>query len=206
MKRFKLPILLLIVSVIALIVAITVNVVIAYMFKQSSEITNVFVPAEVSCEVDEEFNGTLKTSVKVDNTSNIDVYIRLRVVTHWEDSKGNIVARSSPEIMFGKQDGWLYNSDDWIYDSNDYTFYHKAPVAVGDSTSELLSLQGFFQGISLSPETVPDKLNSAITYTYYPVVVFIAEAIQSKPNDSDGAVSKWKVTLDSSGNITQVNN
>lgn len=55
----------------------------AYMRKQTPTVENVFVPAEVSCEVDEEVNQNQKTSITVKNTGNIEAYLRLRLVTYW---------------------------------------------------------------------------------------------------------------------------
>lgn len=187
----------LIITIAAVVALISISVVVAYMFKQSPEFNNEFVPAVVDCKVVETFVESKKTSVKVENTGNIRSYIRLRVVTYWQDSKGNPVARTSPEIEFGTQ--WKYDESEWIYDEENKTFYHKAPVDAGKETSELLALGSDFSGIQLSP--VVEEV-SGVNYTYHPVIVFIAEAIQSEPGS---AVKKWDVTVDSAGNITAIN-
>ena len=198
MKK-KLTISLIVVAV--LVVAISITAVIAYMFRQTSEIENVFVPAEVDCTVKEEFNGNLKTSVTVKNESNIDAYIRLRVVTYWKDSKGNIVARNSALINI--EDALKYDSDNWIYDESEKTFYYIHPVSPEGKTAELLKLQSGYAGISFAPVT---EIYDGVVYTYHPVVTFVAEAIQSLPGGANSPVTeKWNVTIDSSGIITGLN-
>ena len=69
--------------------------VLAYMFRQTEYKDNEFVPANVSCEVVEAFDGVQKTSVQVQNTGNIDAFLRVRFVSYWVDADGNIVAKPS---------------------------------------------------------------------------------------------------------------
>ena len=190
-RKILIPI---IVAVAVIAIVVSVSSVIAYMFMKSPELTNNFVPAEVNCKVVETFADNKKTSVMVENTGNVEAYIRMRVVTFWQDSKGNPVGRTSPEIKFGSD--WIYDNENWIYDENEKTFYHKSPVDVGAKTAELLKLDGSFEGIKLNAVT---ETYDGVNYTYHPTIVFISEAIQSAPDD---AVTKWDVTLDSNGNIS----
>jgi hypothetical protein len=185
----------------AILIVASVSVTVAYIIIRSPEITNLFVPAKIDCQVleTETIIGDVvtKTSVQAKNTGNSDAYIRVRVVTYWEDSKGNPVARTSPTNEFGGD--WKFNDADWFYDRPNQTFYHKAPVGANDVTAELLG--SGFNGITLKPESVEQEGN--VTFTYYPVVEFIVEGIQGAP---DTAVKEsWGVTLDSNGNITPKN-
>lgn len=151
--------------------------VLAYMFRQTEYKDNEFTPATVSCNVLEEFDGEQKTSIKVQNTGNIDAYLRVRFVSYWVDADGNIVAKPSsmPEISVAT--GWLKGSND--------TYYYQSVVTPNNSTGELLS-----HPISL------DKDENG----YLQVVEVFAEAIQSKPQKA--AIDRWGVTIDSNGNIT----
>lgn len=193
MEKRKSLILLLIVAV-AIVSALLIPAAVALMLRKSPNFNNSFIPAQVSCAVDETFDGNKKTSVKVDNTSNIPVYIRLRVVTYWQDSKGNVVARDSEPLKFGTD--WKYDDTNWLYDADDQTFYCKKPVGVGGETAELLKLQDTFQGIQLTPKT---ETYNGVDFVYYPVMEFVAEAIQSQPGKA--VTESWKVTLDGEGNI-----
>lgn len=196
MDKRKSLILLLIVAV-AIISALLIPAAVALMLRKSPNFNNSFIPAQVSCAVDETFVDNKKTSVKVDNTSNIPVYIRLRVVTYWQDSKGNVVARTSPVNEFGSD--WKYDDTNWLYDAKEQTFYCKKPVGVGGETAELLKLQDTFQGIQLTPKT---ETYNGVDFVYYPVMEFVAEAIQSQPGKA--VTESWKVTLDGEGNINGI--
>ncbi len=154
--------------------------VLAYMFRQTEYKDNEFTPATVSCNVLEEFDGEQKTSIKVQNTGNIDAYLRVRFVSYWVDADGNIVAKPSsmPEISVAT--GWLKGSND--------TYYYQSVVTPNNSTGELLS-----HPISL------DKDENG----YLQVVEVFAEAIQSDP--ANAVENSWKVSLpDNNGNITAV--
>lgn len=169
-----------IILIVTLVVALTLcGTVIAYMFRQTEHKDNQFTPAIVSCEVLESFDGQKKSSIQVQNTGNIDAYLRVRIVSYWVDSYGNIVAKPSsmPEITLA--DGWIKGSNN--------TYYYQSPVssvAPNNFTGELLS----------TPVNLEKDENG-----YLQVVEVFAEAIQSKPL---GAVTdSWGVNVDSNGNI-----
>lgn len=169
--------LLIVVLIVALVLCGTV---IAYMFRQTEYKDNQFTPASVSCEVVEEFDGQQKSSIKIQNTGNIDAYLRVRIVSYWVDSNGNIVAKPSsiPEVT--PASGWIKGSNN--------TYYYQSPVSSVDPnnlTGELLS----------APVDLEKDENG-----YLQVVEIFAEAIQSKPTDA--VTNSWKVSLDANGNIT----
>ena len=179
MKKYRiLPIILVTVLVVSLTLCGTV---LAYMFRQTEYKVNEFTLANVSCKVVEEFDGEQKTSIQVQNTSNIDAYLRVRFVSYWVDAEGKIVAKPSemPEIALAS--GWIK------WSSN--TYYYQSPVEPGALTPNLLK-----EGTSI---TLKQDENG-----YRQVIEVFAEAMQSKPQDA--AINSWKVTIDSSGNITAV--
>lgn len=162
----------------ALIVALVLcGTVIAYMFRQTEYKDNQFTPAEISCKIAEVFDGEQKTSIQVQNTGNIDAYLRVRLVSYWVDTDGNIVAKPSemPEIMM---------APGWIEGQNNTYFYQKS-VAPNELTDNLLS----------SPIILEEDENG-----YLQVIEVFAEAIQGEPQNA--VTSSWGVTLDSNGNIT----
>ena len=194
-QKNAIRLLILIVGLTVVIASISVSV--AYMLTRSDILTNIFVPAKVSCKVVEEGTGTSQTSVKVQNTGDTDVYVRVRVVTYWEDSKGNPVALTSPENGFGTTPAtWKYNEADWIYDKENQTFYYKASVKAGQTTDELLT-----GAIQLAVKEEDHEGN--VKFTYHQVVEFIAEVIQSSPDDA--VIDAWGVTLDGNDQITGFN-
>lgn len=111
------------------------------------------------------------------NTGNIDAYLRVRLVSYWVDSAENIVAKPSsmPEITL--EEGWIKGSDN--------TYYYPTAVVPNGFTDELLS----------KPILLEKDENG-----YLQVVEVFAEAIQSKP--ANAVQTSWNVSMDSNGNIT----
>lgn len=184
MKKIKLPILILVIAI-AIIAIISISVAVAFMFRKTQPINNVFIPAEVDCKINEVFNGKEKTSINVQNTGNIESYIRMRIVTYWQDSKGNVVARSSEALSFSITDDWFKVGD---------VYYYKHPVEAGAQTNEFLA-----SGSKISLKKVDEKVDDVI-YTYYQVVELLAEAIQSKPTNV--VKETWEaVQVDENGDL-----
>lgn len=128
--------------------------------------------AYVSCQVHEELaydDGEMeKTSITVENTSNVPAYIRVRLISYWETPSGKIAGRTSPELNLSP------DSDHW-QSLGDNTWMYKAPVKPGESTGNLLT-------------TSAVKLN--VEDGYIPVVKVLAEAIQV-----DAVQAAWGVAV-----------
>lgn len=161
---------------ILLLAVLLSGTVMAYMFRITGDVNNQFEPAVVSCKVSEEFNGTQKTQIMVQNTGNVAAYLRLRLVSYWVDGSGNIVAKPSEMPTFALNSGWVAGSND--------TYYYTAPV----------DPEGF-SGV-LSTGAITLKIEGDTRQ----VLEVFAEAIQSNPTAA--VTDSWNVTLDGSGNIT----
>ena len=194
------------ISAILLVAAVLTTAVNAFMINRSQTFYNKFVPASVKCEIEEQFSDSTvtstKSSIQVKNTGNTDAYIRVRLVFHWEDSKGNVVGKNmdlSESIKDFSSEGFdsYFKSEDWVIDGDNYTYYYKEPVAPEGFTSELLN-----KDITMGPyvHTVQIDSKTTVTYYYYPVIEVLAEAVQSNP--AEAVTEAWPVTLDSSGNIS----
>ena len=170
--------LVLVVSLLALLLVVAGGT-LAWLTAQDS-VSNTFTPAHVTCNVEESFNGTAKSDVKIKNTSDIPVYIRASIVVTWKDPSGNVygqlpVADTDYTISYGT--GWTRQGDYW---------YCNSEVAVGANTPELIS-------------RCTEVAGKAPAENYRLSVEIIAEAIQSQP---DRAVQQaWGVTI-SGGNVT----
>lgn len=149
----------------------------AYMFRQTEYKDNEFVPANVSCKVVEAFDGVEKTSIQVQNTGNIDAYLRVRLVSYWVDADGNIVAKPSSMPEINMATGWIKGTNN--------TYYYTKPVSPAAQTGSLLS----------SPIILEEDENG-----YMQVIEVFAEAIQSKPYNA--VINSWKVSMDANGNIS----
>lgn len=190
---------------VAVTTAAVASLVAAYMFRTAS-LTNTLKPGNVACEVEEVTvksdvaRALTKQEITVKNTGNTQAYIRVKVITYWQDSKGNIVGRDTDtDDLIGKDkingDAWL-RSEIVSDDVKSITYYCKTPIDPEASTPDLLK-DG--QTIVLNSK---DVTYEGVTYTYHLVAEVIAEAIQSKPTSA--VVNSWGVTVDGAGNITNV--
>ena len=78
----------------ALIVGLAAGTTLAYIFTNSTELTNTFEPARVDCEVQESFPlSQSKSNIRIENTGNVDAYIRVRLLYNWINEAGEIVTK-----------------------------------------------------------------------------------------------------------------
>lgn len=139
----------------ALILVCTVGGTVAYLVTHTDPVVNTFTPGEVSCQVEEKFEGNnVKTEAVVENTGNVPAYIRVAVVANTIDAQGNITGMETLPA------GWL-NTEDWTK-SGDF-YYYKGVVQPGDVTDNLLNADINLEGIQ---------------------VTILASAIQSMPDDA----------------------
>lgn len=166
-----------IILIVTLVGALTLcGTVLAYMFRQTEYEDNQFTPAEVSCDVVEAFDGETKSSIRVQNTGNIDAFLRIRFVSYWVDTDGNIVSKPSSMPNITLADGWIKGSNN--------TYYYQEAVAPTELTDNLLA----------SPIILEKDENG-----YMQVIEVFAEAIQSEPLKA--VTDSWGVGVDSNGYI-----
>ena len=170
-------------AVIFVLAAMT-TAVYAYMLHRSQSVNNQFVPAQVDCTVSETFQDNEKTAIQVTNISNIEAYVRVRLVCNWQDSKGNPVVRDADPPTFTLGDGWVMH---------DGMYYYRKPLdPKTGTTGNLLADGAAIERPAAVKETV--TANGVTTeYWYYPVIEVIAEAIQSLPETMVEGV--WNVTI-----------
>ena len=167
----------------ALSIAAAVGLTLAFMFKKAEK-TNRFIPAEVSCAVREKMAGSevtgiaavgsKKSDIRVKNTGNVKEFIRLRLVSYYVDSNGDIVGTVSSQYpTLSLKNGWI--------DGANHTYYYPHSVEPGEATA-----------ILCEPFTLGQEL-LANGKTVYQVIELIAEAVQAEP--SDAAQEVWGVTV-----------
>lgn len=116
---------------VVLILTLAVGGTIAFLSTKTDPVVNTFNPSQVTCSVEENFDGTNKTNVNVKNTSNIDAFIRVKLVTYRVNDKNQHIGGLAeiPEFMPG--DGWLKYGE---------YYYYTKPVAPGASpAADLIS-------------------------------------------------------------------
>ena len=162
---------------VVLVVCIGVAGTLMFLVDKTSEVTNTFEPANVKCQVEESFDTKVKKNVNVKNTSNIDAYIRVKLVTYRVNDKGEKIGGTATIPNFTLGVGWF---------EKDGFYYYNKPVA---------------QDAKPATDLIGD---SGITLVKYndadggrQVVEVIAEAIQSVPTSV--VAEKWKVKVDTDG-------
>lgn len=144
-----------------------------FLVDKTSEVKNIFSPSAVACEVTESFDGTVKKNVNVTNTSDINAYIRVKLVTYRVNADKEKIGGTAEILSFEPGDGWF---------KKDGFYYYSNPVAPGEKPDNDL-IGG--SGISLMKYTDSDGGMQ--------VIEVIAEAIQSVP--ASAVEQAWNVTV-----------
>lgn len=173
--------LVLVVSVLALVLAVAGGT-LAWLVANSGPVTNTFTPATVSCEVEETFKNNVKSNVNVKNTSNIDAYLRVKLVTYRVNGADQHIGGTAAIRNFTP-------GEDWV--EHDGFYYYTKPVA--PNTVPENPLIGTL-GITLSEYTDVDGGKQ--------VIEVMAEAIQSQPETAVGEA--WGVKI-APGSVTAYN-
>lgn len=162
----------------ALLLALAISGTVAWLTTKDAPITNTFNPSKVACEVTESFNGTVKSSVNVKNTGDIDAYIRVKLVTYRTNKQGQHIGGTAELPSFTLGANWVKYGD---------YYYYTLPVAAGQKPAANLT-----DTMTLTAEyTDADGGKQAIDV--------MAEAIQSVPAEAVGEA--WGVTI-SEGSVT----
>lgn len=168
------------VIVVVLLLSATVAGTLMYLVSKTASVTNTFDPAHVSCEVKEDFDKTVKKNVNVENTSDIDAYLRVKLVTYRVNADGEQIGGTASIPDFTPGDGWF---------KNDGFYYYNKPVAPDEKpVADLIGSDG----ITLQEYKDADGGRQ--------VVEVIAEAIQSVPTKV--VADNWHVTVDAEGVIS----
>lgn len=161
MKRIRKKALLLAVSV-ALILTAAIGGTIAYIVTSTTSVTNTFDPAEVPIKVVEDFDGTTKSNVKIQNTGNIPAFIRAKIVVTWKNEHGEV---SGTPVKSGDYT-ISYNETGWV-EQGGFWYCKTAIAAAGGNTPVLIN----------SCQPVSGKAPAGYDLS----VEIIAESIQSEP-------------------------
>lgn len=165
---------------IVLLLGVAIGGTIAWLSTKTTSVTNTFTPAEVNCDVTENFNEDtgVKTNVNVKNTGNIDVYIRVKLVTYRTNDAGQHIGGTAelPQFTTGKN---------WVEHGGYY--YYTLPVAPGKKPAANLAgrmtLEKFYGDADGGKQALD----------------VMAEAIQSAPEKAVGEA--WGVQI-APGNVT----
>ena len=156
------------------VIACVVGGTYAYLSAKTELVSNEFVPAKVSCSVEEEFTNGVKSNVKVRNSGNVDAYIRATVVVTFVSEDGKVLAISPKEnadytVTWGA-DGWIKGTDGY--------WYYKNPVRPEETTAMLI-------------ESAQTTATAPTGYRLH--IQSVASAVQSAPENA--VQEAWGVSV-----------
>ncbi len=111
------------------------------------ELVNRMEIGTVQNQITENFNGTKKTNVRIQNTGNLNSYVRVAVIPVWKNPDGSFTPLDSSGTYH-----ILLNTDDWAEGSDGF-YYYRYSLQPNELTSELIksctikeNLPGAYQG------------------------------------------------------------
>ena len=143
--------------------ALAVGGTIAWLIDKDRPLVNTFDPSKVTCEVQEKFDGKVKSDVNVKNTGDIDAFIRVKLVTYRTNNAGQHIGGTAALSQFTLGANWV--------EYNGY-YYYTLPVAPGDNPATKLT-----DSMTLT-ESYDDADGG------HQSIDVMAEAIQSVPEDA----------------------
>lgn len=144
----------------------------AWLTASTLPVENQFTPTGVTCKVEEDFANNIKSGVKVENTGDIDAYVRVRLIGYRQNGTEQTIGGSAP-VNFTLPPG-----SNWVQYTDGY-YYYTLPVAAGGFTAVLME--------SYTLEAYADADGGS------QVLEVLAEAIQSQPAEAAGEA--WGVTI-----------
>lgn len=168
-----------------------VGTTLAFVISRTNQVENTFNGSKVTVTVVEEFpDAKVKKNVQIENTGDVDVYIRVKLNFTWiSETDSNTVYSTVPventdyTISYGDKVETTENTVDsdpkWIK-GNDGFWYYTSPVAPSGKTE-----------ILIGECKLTDDANIPDGYTLS--VNVISSAIQSTPVDA--VESAWKVSV-----------
>ena len=161
-----------------LLVTLIVGGTVAYLVTQVTPVTNTFTPSQVTCEVTEDFDGTVKSNVNVTNTGDTDAYIRVKLVTYRVNKDGQHIGGTASVPDFTPGDNWIPFGGYYYY-----TLPVKPKEQPANALIDSIALTGSYNDADGGKQ----------------VIEVMAEAIQSSP--AEAVVQSWNVTI-TPGNVS----
>ena len=156
----------------------------AWLISAPGPVVNEFIPGEVTIQVDEKFDGSTKSDVRIKNTGNVPAYIRVALVPAWVDDEGNIAAKPA-SLKLDCDITWGDNFNQFWFEGTDGFYYCKTVINPGDYTP-----------ILIKSCTVKDG-----EHKYDFELQIIASAVQSLPTSTVGEV--WPVVVVTDGTLAK---
>lgn len=161
-----------------LLIAAAIGGTMAYLTAETPKVVNTFTPAEVTTDIDEDFDGTAKTRIEVENTGDIAAYIRVKLVTYRVNEAGNPIGGAAEIPAFALGTNWK---------EYEGYYYYTLPVDPNGSTLDLIA-----DGSEITLKDYSTDSNDPDGGKQ--VIEVMAEAIQSEP--AEAVADAWGVAIE----------
>lgn len=198
-KRIKLSTVLVIAAALALVTAIGGTM--AWLTTHSEGLTNTFTPATISGNILEgengfTFDGNTKESVRIKNTSDVPVYVRVALVPTWvmeENNKFVPVAEpvGNDDVIIDTKEWKSFvpaADSNWVQ-GNDGYYYYKKPLAAANKTDDTDLTENLFNTAE-AKENDPYHMNLQV----------LLQMIQAEP--ASAVTQAWGVSVNADGTIS----
>lgn len=137
----------------------------AFLVAQSEPVQNNFTYAHVSCKIDEKFDGTTKSDVKIQNTGDIPAYIRARIVVTWKDANGNVsaVPVKDSDYTMTMGTGWTKGTDGYWYCKTAVDTMGSTPVLIKECKKTGTAPDGYDLSVEILADAIQSEPASAVT-------------------------------------------
>lgn len=155
-----------------MLVTVAVGGTLAYLTAKDTPVTNTFTPSVVNCNVIENFDGTEKKNVNVENTGDTEAYIRVKLVTYRVNDQNQHIGGAAAMPDFTPGTNWVMFGD---------YYYYTLPVKPNEKPVNNLIGQMTLTGSYADADSGKQ------------VIEVMAEAIQSGPAEAVG--NSWGVSI-----------
>jgi len=166
----------LLVASLALLLSVSVAGTLAFLVAKSGTVTNTFELTSPTIEVEEDFDGEVKSNVMIKNTGTADAYVRAAVVATWVKKNGDAYDVYGTAPVFGKDYIWYdsnadgaddeYNKANWTFREADGFYYYEGRVEAGKATEILFTKCSVMEnadipeGYTLSVEIIAQSIQA----------------------------------------------
>lgn len=167
-------------ALVCIICCLVSGLTLAYLVTSTDALTNVFGVPNFDTGISEDFSdGLVKNDVKIQNTGDVDAYVRVMVVVTWVNDAGEVY----PQIPVEGTDytiTWEPGETDtaWVQGEDDY-WYYTTPIVPGAATAVLFTDCKPVEG------KAPDGYNLSVE--------ILSQSIQAVP--ADAVEDAWGVTV-----------
>ena len=186
---------LILIAMVVLLLTFTVSGTIAWLAASTDSVENVFTPGKVGTDIVEDFDGTTKSSIRVENKesegSTVPVYVRVAISGYWINEAGEIVRPWQNAVTLNEATEPSNSTYEvpangvWFYCATDGFYYFNRPLAPGELTTDLLGADLTY--LKENGETL--------------VINVVHQSIQAEPTSTVATV--WGVTVAGDGTISK---